>query len=382
MPFPPDSDTTDPNDAPHRTAAESPGAQDDRSSGWARRARTGSAVTAVAALAALGGGTVAHAAPAQTAQVTAAPLLVGQKTAKSPEHTVSPGDSLWAVAQRHGVAVDELMRWNDLSGAALLMPGQKLRLSGGEAPAAGASKETAPPAEDPPRTDHVVRSGDSLWSISQARGVSVQSLLEANDLTVNSLLRPGQRLSVAAPASATVRTAAAPEPAEEPRPERAVGDSFLGRTYEDSVVDSANRHHEQLTARPAPSREEMRRLVHDTAVQMGVDPALALAHAYQESGFDHRAVSPADAVGTMQVIPDAGDWASGLVGRELDLLDPQDNVTAGVAIIRQLGRSAPSTDVAIAAYYQGLHGVKKYGMYDDTKQYVKNVKSHRKRFGP
>lgn len=384
MPYPPDSDTTDPNDAPRRTPAESSPVPDDRSPGWARRARTGSAVTAVAALAALGGGTVAHAAPAQTAQVSAAPLLAGQTTAKTPVHTVSPGDSLWALAQRHGVAVDELMRWNDLSGAALLMPGQKLRLSGGAAPAAESSEKAAPPAEDPPRTDHVVRSGDSLWSISQAHGVPVQALLDDNDLTVNSLLRPGQRLSVAAPAPAAVRTAATPEPAEEPRPEqeRAVGDTFLGRTYEDGVVDSANRHHEQLSSRPAPSREEMRRLVHDTAVRMGVDPALALAHAYQESGFDHRAVSPADAVGTMQVIPDAGDWASGLVGRELDLLDPQDNVTAGVAIIRQLGRAAPSTDVAIAAYYQGLHGVKKYGMYDDTKQYVKNVKSHRKRFGP
>jgi peptidoglycan DL-endopeptidase CwlS len=386
MPFPPDSDTTDPNDAPRCTTPEPSGHQDDRAPGWARRARTGSAVTAVAAMAALGGGTVAHAAPVQTAQVASAPLLVGQKSTKTPVHTVSPGDSLWAVAQRHGVAVDELMRWNDLSGAALLMPGQKLRLAGGAAPAAGSPQQTAPPAEEPPRTEHVVRAGDSLWSISQARGVSVQSLLDGNDLTVNSLLRPGQRLSVAAPAPDTVRTAEAPAPerAEEPRsaPERAVGDTFLGRTYEDGVVDSANRHHEQLASRPAPSRDEMRRLVHDTAVQMGVDPALALAHAYQESGFDHRAVSPADAVGAMQVIPDAGDWASGLVGRELDLLDPQDNVTAGVAIIRQLGRAAPSTDVAIAAYYQGLHGVKKYGMYDDTKQYVKNVKTHRKRFGP
>ncbi|MFF0988657.1 LysM peptidoglycan-binding domain-containing protein [Kocuria nitroreducens] len=385
MPYPPDSDTTDPNDAPLCTT-EPTGHQDDRSPGWSRRARTGSAVTAVAALAALGGGTVAHAAPAQTAQVASAPLLVGQTTSKTPVHTVSPGDSLWAVAQRHGVAVDELMRWNDLSGAALLMPGQKLRLFGGAAPAAAPPEQTAPPAEDPPRKEHVVRPGDSLWSISQARSVSVQSLLDGNDLTVNSLLRPGQRLSVAAPAPATVRTAEAPAPerAEKPAsaPERAVGDTFLGRTYEDGVVDSANRHHDELASRPVPSREEMRRLVHDTAVQMGVDPALALAHAHQESGFDHRAVSPADAVGAMQVIPDAGDWASGLVGRELDLLDPQDNVTAGVAIIRQLGRAAPSTDVAIAAYYQGLHGVEKYGMYDDTKQYVKSVKSHRKRFGP
>ena len=69
------------------------------------------------------------------------------------------------------------------------------------------------------------------------------------------------------------------------------------------------------------------------------------------------------------------------MGRELDLLDPEDNVTAGVAIIRQLGRSAPSTDVAIAAYYQGLHGVQKYGMYDDTKSYVRSVKAHRESFG-
>ncbi len=392
MPYPPDSDTTDPNDAPHRTSTRTapdapgagPAAPADRSPGWARRARTGSAVTAVTAvaLAALGSGTVAHAAPAHTGQVASAPQLPGRSAAKAPEHTVSPGDSLWAIAQRHGVRVDELMRWNDLSGAALLLPGQQLRLSGGEAPEAEPAEETAPPAKEPARTEHVVRPGDSLWSISQERGVSVQALLDDNDLTVTSLLRPGQRLAVAAPAGKTVRSAAAPAEAARPDGQRPVGDTFLGRTYKDGVVDSANRHHEQLASRPAPSREQMRRMVHDTAVRMGVDPALALAHAYQESGFDHRAVSPADAVGTMQVIPDAGDWASGLVGRELDLLDPQDNVTAGVAIIRQLGRAAPSTDVAIAAYYQGLHGVKKYGMYDDTKRYVKNIKTHRKRFGP
>ncbi|MFI7582611.1 LysM peptidoglycan-binding domain-containing protein [Kocuria sp. M1N1S27] len=384
MPYPPDSDTTD--DAPHRSTppgerSDTPatsGGQDERAPGWARRARTGSAVTAVAALAALGAGTVAHAAPVQPGQVASAPLVAGQKTTQPPVHTVSPGDSLWALAQRHGTSVAELMRWNDLSGAALLMPGQKLRLSGDAAPAAEPSGRDAPAADEPRRTDYSVRSGDSLWSISQAHGVSVQDLLDGNGITVNSLLRPGQRLSVPAGEPAAVRTAAVPAP----EPERAVGDTFLGRTYDDDVVDSANRHHEQLSARPAPSREEMRRIVHDTAVRMDVDPALALAHAYQESGFDHRAVSPADAVGAMQVIPDAGDWASGLVGRELDLLDPQDNATAGVAIIRQLARAAPSTDVAIAAYYQGLHGVEKYGMYDDTKQYVKNVKSHRERFAP
>lgn len=399
MPFPPDSDSTDSDDAQHRPA-------DPRPAGWTRRARTGSAATAVAALAALGAGGAAHAAPAAPVPPASATVLVGQKSPEPPRHTVSPGDSLWALAQRHGVAVDDLMRWNDLSGAALLVPGQQLVLAdpgaGDKAPGEKVPEQKgpeqkgaetpAPGGSAPASRDHTVRPGDSFWSIAQQHEVSVQQLLDANDLTVSSLLRPGQRLAVPG-APEQVGTAAdpgtAPEKAPEPEkaaeppapgPEQAVGDSFLGRTYDDPVVESANRHHEQLQSRPAPSREEVRQMVHDTAVRMDVDPSLALAHAYQESGFDHRVVSPADAVGTMQVIPDAGAWASGLVGRELDLLDAQDNITAGVAIIRQLGRTATNGDTAIAAYYQGLHGVKKYGMYDDTKKYVKAVKSHRDRF--
>ena len=39
------------------------------------------------------------------------------------------------------------------------------------------------------------------------------------------------------------------------------------------------------------------------ARQQGVDTRLALAIAYQESGWNQRAVSPANAVGVMQVIP-------------------------------------------------------------------------------
>ncbi|MFI7483023.1 LysM peptidoglycan-binding domain-containing protein [Kocuria sp. M1R5S2] len=401
MPFPPDHDTTDPDDAAHSTSSprtDGPsapaGSPEERSAGWARLARTGSAATAVAALAAIGGGSMAQAAPPQTPQVASAPVLIGQQGPEVPEHTVSRGDSLWAIAQRHGVEVADLMRWNDLSGAAVLHPDQKLRLAGAEKterPGEAPAPEEPGPAPEPAPEDYVVRPGDSLWSIAQAHEVSVQELLEANDLTVGSLLRPGQELAVGGP---TLRPASAaepepvpepaappePEPATEPRPERAVGDTFLGRTYEDAVVDSANRHHAELASRPVPSREQMRQMVRDTAERMGVDPALALAHAHQESGFDHRAVSPADAVGTMQVIPDAGAWASAMVGRELDLIDPQDNVTAGVAIIGRLARSAENTDEAIAAYYQGLHGVQKYGMYEDTKRYVKKVKAHRESF--
>src|SRR5699024_10452398 len=106
----------------------------------------------------------------------------------------------------------------------------------------------------------------------------------------------------------------------------------------------------------------------------------AMAFAQQESGFNHQSVSPANAIGTMQVIPDAGDWASGLVGRELNLLDPQDNVTAGVAIIRALHQGAASEDVAIAGYYQGQYSVSLYGMFPDTANYVAGIKANRESF--
>jgi soluble lytic murein transglycosylase-like protein len=130
-----------------------------------------------------------------------------------------------------------------------------------------------------------------------------------------------------------------------------------------------------------PSRDQAKQLVRQTAQDMGIDPALAMAVAQQESGFNMAAVSPANAVGVMQVIPSSGRWASGLVGRQLDLLDPQDNITAGVAILRQLLASADSEKQAIGGYYQGLASVRQNGLYSDTRRYVNNVQSLKQRFG-
>ena len=75
-------------------------------------------------------------------------------------------------------------------------------------------------------------------------------------------------------------------------------------------------------------------MIRRTALRHGVDPTLALAIGWQESGWNQQAVSVANAIGAMQVIPSSGDWASQLAGRRLDLLDAQDNVTAGVVILR------------------------------------------------
>jgi soluble lytic murein transglycosylase-like protein len=114
---------------------------------------------------------------------------------------------------------------------------------------------------------------------------------------------------------------------------------------------------------------------------MGVDPALAQAIAYQESGFNHTAVSPANAIGTMQVVPSSGEWASQLVGRHLNLLNPDDNVTAGVAILRALQRGGANLPNTIAGYYQGASSVQRNGMFTDTRVYVATVQTLMARFG-
>ncbi len=101
---------------------------------------------------------------------------------------------------------------------------------------------------------------------------------------------------------------------------------------------------------------------------------------YQESGWNMRAVSVANAVGAMQVIPTTSDWISGVVGRRLDPLDPHDNATTGVVLLKILKQSAGNERQAIAGYYQGLRSVRVRGMYPDTRRYVANVLALKARF--
>ena len=127
------------------------------------------------------------------------------------------------------------------------------------------------------------------------------------------------------------------------------------------------------------NRLAVRDLIATTARRHGVDPKLAMAIGWQESGWTQGRLSSAHARGVMQVIPDAGDWASSMIGRKLDLRRTEDNVTAGVVILRALTRMADNRDEAIASYYQGFSSVKSRGWYEDTKQYVANVNYFRTR---
>jgi LysM repeat protein len=267
---------------------------------------------------------------------------------------VRSGDTLTAVAQRTKTPLASVYSLNHLSSRSVIHPGQKLRVRGAAASAAARAAAAG--------TTYTVRSGDTLSAVAVRHGVTLAALLKASKLSASSVIHVGQKVRI--PAKAVTASSA---------------NTFAGRTYPASIVNAANRNRAALAARSVPSRSQTKAIIVATARRHGVDPKLALAVGWQESGWNQRQVSVANAIGVMQVIPSSGEWASQMAGRHLNLLNTQDNITAGVVILRSLTRSAPSLDKAVAGYYQGLYSVTKNGMYADTKVYVAAIKAHRAR---
>ncbi len=141
-------------------------------------------------------------------------------------YTVQAGDSLWRIATKLNVSVNEIKALNGLTSNALSL-GQQLRVSGGSsytAPVVVPTIQTNSPTivKAPvfvPRPSYVVQAGDSMWRVSQKVGVSVNELKSINNLTSN-ILRIGQMLyleekpqvaSQAAPVQPPQPTQAAPK---------------------------------------------------------------------------------------------------------------------------------------------------------------------------
>ncbi|WP_291511572.1 LysM peptidoglycan-binding domain-containing protein [Acidithiobacillus sp.] len=149
--------------------------------------------------------------------------------------TVRPGESLWQIAQRAGVSVTALARANGLTKASMLHPGQVLQLPGG---GAGAPARATPAVYTARGGSITVRPGESLWQIAQRAGLSVTALERANGLSRSSMLHPGQVLRL--PAVGT--EVAAISPAQERAATAAHPTTYVVRPG-DSVWQIAQRFH-------------------------------------------------------------------------------------------------------------------------------------------
>jgi LysM repeat protein len=118
------------------------------------------------------------------------------------EHVIQPGETLYAIAGRYGLAASELARANGIANPALVRPGQLLAIPASAlqaaAPAATAISHQGNPnvAGGELTQVYVVQAGDTLAAIAQRTGSSVTAIAAANRLSNPGQLRIGQPLAI------------------------------------------------------------------------------------------------------------------------------------------------------------------------------------------
>jgi soluble lytic murein transglycosylase-like protein len=177
-----------------------------------------------------------------------------------------------------------------------------------------------------------VRPGDSLTAIATRHGTSVSTLARLNRLDPSRTLLIGTRLTL--PQSSSPSAAA------------------------------------------SPSASSIRATIDAIAIRYGVDPSLARALAWMESGFQQHVVSSAGALGVMQVTPASWDFVEEvLLGRDVPHT-AEGNILVGVLFLRHLLREFGGDErLALGAYYQGARAVRERGLLPETVWYVGVIRS-------
>ncbi len=144
-------------------------------------------------------------------------------------HKVRSGETLGTIAQRYGVSVKSLQRWNGMGHSTKVVAGNSLKVSapGTAVASSRSSRGTSAPASGRAATHRVVP-GETASAIARRYGVGVDQLLKANGLTAKSTIKVGQRLNV----PGTGRSAAAPADASERRAEARVATVHVVRKGE------------------------------------------------------------------------------------------------------------------------------------------------------
>ena len=183
---------------------------------------------------------------------------------------------------------------------------------------------------------HVVRRGESFFSIAARYHVSPWQLARRNRIPLTRVIVPDQRLLL--PARARVSSPA-------------------------------------VTGPPA-SRDAVRAAIDRWARFYGVDPALARALAWMESGFQQDVVSSVGALGVMQLLPETWEFVDTVLLGFRTPRTHEGNVRAGVRYLRwQLDEFGGNVRLALAGWYQGARAVRERGLYRETTEFVRIVRA-------
>lgn len=106
-------------------------------------------------------------------------LIYGKAGACSTEYTVKKNDTLYSLAQKYNVSVEQLMEANGLTSDKILA-GQQLLV---------------PDKAEAETGFHIVQKGDTLYSLAKKHGITVEELKEQNNLQSDQI-NVGEKISI------------------------------------------------------------------------------------------------------------------------------------------------------------------------------------------
>ena len=161
---------------------------------------------------------------AQPGAASPAPAGGSQRTV-----TVKSGDTLSGIAYQYGISMQSLASANNITDPSKIRIGQKLvlpstALAKPRAPqaksttkatttttAAGQPTKAAATSTAPKDGTHIVKAGDSLWTIAKAHHIKFNDIQAWNPSAVDKPLKIGQVIIIKAPAGASDKPEAKPE---------------------------------------------------------------------------------------------------------------------------------------------------------------------------
>jgi len=118
------------------------------------------------------------------------------------KYTVKSGDSVWAIANKYGISMANLVKWNSIRNN-FIYPGQVLVVSqsGSGSTSTGNTGSGSTTTNQTGKT-YTVKSGDSVWAIANKSGISMATLVQLNNIK-NNFIYPGQVLKLGSTTTST-----------------------------------------------------------------------------------------------------------------------------------------------------------------------------------
>jgi peptidoglycan hydrolase-like protein with peptidoglycan-binding domain len=184
---------------------------------------------------------------------------------------------------------------------------------------------------------YVVKPGDSLTAIARRVGTTVSTLAQLNKLNPARPLLIGTKLR-----------------------------------FEAAVAVP--------TAVSATNATSVRASLDAWAARDGVDPRLARALAWMESGYNNSVVSSVGAQGVMQLLPSTWDYVETVLLKRRVQHDADGNVEVGLAYLHHLLDAFNGNErLALAGWYQGERSVRAQGLLKVSVVFVDDVLALRQR---